>query len=238
MSKNFNLDTDKLLIMIYPPGGGGNLINVCLSIHPFVLNQHEQLAKIKMKLSSSAAGEFGKKIAESLFNLKESKNKHLELGWCPPSDFDYSLLDKKPDHDFLQDELWEDLTNQDQYYFIMNEHNDSLNMWNKYKNRKSIKLFNTKWILDSRRQPMKNFDETVGNKKNQFNFDMATVKAEEAFTEEMQKLYHHLGLGEIDVTPIKQIRANFINTFQIGWKTQNEENGRYRWRDFEVGEKL
>ena len=39
--QTFNLDTDKLLIMIYPPGGGGNLINVCLSIHPFVLNQHD-----------------------------------------------------------------------------------------------------------------------------------------------------------------------------------------------------
>ena len=78
---------------------------------------------------------------------------------------------------------------------------------------------NTKWILNSRKKTMRNFDESFVN-KNQFNFDMNTVKLEDEFLKEMQKLYHHLGLGEIDLTAIKQIRQNFIDTFQTGWKTQ------------------
>ena len=228
MPKKFNLDTDRLLMMIYPHGGGGNLISVCLSIHPSVLNQHEPLARMKMKLSSSKAGEFGKKIAENLFKLKAKENKHIELNWWAPSDFDQSQTDEKPENPLaLTDKLWEDLTNQDQYYFIMTEHNDRLNLWNKYKNRKNIKLLNTKWILDSRRQPINNFDETFIN-SNQFNFDMDSVKVEQDFLEEMQKLYHHLDLGKIDITQIKQIRENFINTFTIGWKTQEVGNGRSR----------
>ena len=220
MPKNFNLDTDRLLMMIYPTNGGGNLISVCLSIHPLVLNQHEPLARIKMKLSNSKAGEFGKKIAESLFKLKEKKNNHVELNWCPPSDIDFnSAYPNQSKQLAMTDKLWEDLTNQNKYYFIMKEHNDKLNLWNKYKNRKNIKLINTKWILDSRKKTMRNFDEAFMN-KNQFNFDMNTVKLEHEFLKEMQKLYHHLGLGEIDLTPIKQIRQNFIDTFQTGWKTQ------------------
>ena len=182
-----------------------------------------------MKLSNSKAGEFGKKIAESLFKLKEKENRHMELNWWQPSDFDYHLTDEKPLNPLvLTDKLWEDLTNQNKYYFIMTEHNDKLNLWNKYKNRKNIKLINTKWILDSRSKTMDNFDEAFMN-KNQFNFDMSTVKLENEFLKEMQKLYHHLDLGDIDQNQLKQIRENFINTFQIGWKTKEVDyDGRSR----------
>ena len=216
-----NFETDKLVILNYPNGAGGKFIGLCLGIHTQFLPQEKKLARLKMK--DQQDNNFGFNIAKKTFDTKHSTQSHFEFGCVQLAGFNSNHLieDIKADEK-MGNELWGELTTQDDFYFMMTEHDDN-DIFRRYSYRKKIYLKNYQWILDSR---------DIGENNNQkntndtFSFDMTSVKDKNHFKSEIVKTYQFLDLELEHDSHLDELRKMFLDTLTIGFKQGGNNEGR------------
>ena len=211
-----NYDTNKLIILKYPPGAGGKFLNVLLNLHPNILIQEKLMAKYQMKNMSI---EFGYELAMKTFKNIKKTGEHFEFGCNQMANFNCYDLEKDIDSDENKSNgFWKELTNQNEFYFFMVEHY-AHSLYRKYPNRKTIILENYDWILEGRNKKMKFIDSTPTNS---IFFDMNSIQDNMAFNNEFEKIILWL---ELDM-PIKtfdfynkleSLRTNFLETYKTGF---------------------
>ena len=204
-----NYNTDRLIVLNYPIGAGGKFIGLCLALSPRVLHQDEQLARQKIAGDLKGDGPFlmGKSVIE------RSQDKHFELGCKELAGFNSGNDRKDPT---LANDLWRELTNQQEFYFCMVDHHG--NQWDHYPNARHIILEGYEWLLDERGLP-KQERAWHRNKKEQCTttFDQGSVRDPLSFKEEIGRLYRFFALEEPNWDHIEQLRSMWLDTFKTGF---------------------
>jgi hypothetical protein len=207
--KQINYDTDRLIVLNYPIGAGGKFIGLCLALSPKVLHQDEQLARQKMRGDLRGDGSFlvGKSVIE------RSQDNHFELGCRELAGFNSGNDRKDPT---LANDLWGELTNQQEFYFCMVDHQGD--QWDHYPNAQHIILKGYDWLLDERGLPRQE-RAWYRNKKEEYTttFDQSSVKDPTSFKEELGRLYGFLALEEPTWDHIEQLRSLWLDTFRTGF---------------------
>ena len=207
--KQINHDTDRLIVLNYPIGAGGKFIGLCLALSPEVLHQDEQLARQKMRGNSKSDESFlvGKSVIE------RSQDTHFELGCRELAGFNSGNDRKDPT---LANDLWRELTNQQEFYFCMMDHQG--NQWDHYPNARHIILKGYDWLLYGRGLP-KQERAWHRNKKEEYTttFDQGSVKNPLSFKEEIGRLYRFFSLEEPNWDHVEQLRSMWLDTFKNGF---------------------
>ena len=216
-----NHDTDRLIVMNYPRGGGGKYLAACLAINPFICHMNEKSSKLKMKHKWGTA----KSFALSMKPLEMSKltGRHFEYGNRQMSGFKAGQVRRKPEADDKKaNSTYRYLTNQNEYYFCMTE-SDQTNTYGRYKNARNIVLKNYEWIQKSRNISSDNnkwvvdFDDR--EYPNSIDFDMHTLRdSDEGFVAEFEKVYKFLGLEMVEAEYLTRMRQAYLETVNLGFK--------------------
>ena len=212
---DINYDTDRLVVLRYPPGGGGKFISLALNLSPDILVQDEKLAKLQMQNKSHPKISFD--LAMNTFNRKKQTNRHIEHGCNQLANFNAEALLEDPDADQkLSNDLWKTLTNQKEFYFFMMDQTAD-DQYKKYKNKKIITLKNCGWILKNR-----NINEAdIDNIGQGIYFNMESVQSTDVFYKEIEKTLKHLGASmpskDNFSKQLDSLRKNFLEVISIGF---------------------
>jgi len=220
---DINFNTDRLLILNYLKGSGGKFISLCLNIHPKVLPQHETLARAKMTRPTDT--KFGFDIAARTFDRSRADGKHFELGGGMLAGFNFNHMAKDTNADKQRcNDLWKELTNNNDHYFVMDDHTDK-EIYSRYVNRKTLILKNYEWILQARNPPSyagHGIIDSRGKNENYIKFDMASIKTKRSFREEIGLLFDFVGLEFDSYEYLEELRKLFLATFKIGFNNKEE----------------
>ena len=212
---NINYETDRLIVLRYPPGGGGKFISLALNLSPDILVQDEKLARLQMKDKFHPMISFD--LAMNTFNLKKQTNRHIEYGCNQLANFNAGDLLEDPEADQkLSNDLWKTLTNQTEFYFFMMDQTAD-DQYKKYKNKKVVSLKNCRWILENR-----NINASDTNNTGQgILFNMESVQSTDAFYKEIESTLQHLGASIPTKDNLSQqlesLRKNFLEVLSIGF---------------------
>jgi len=221
---DINYNTEKLIIIKYPPGAGGKFVSLCLGLHNKILPQHDTLAKEKI-LQPNPNVEIGYNHALNTFTQKIELNKHFEYGCLQLAGFNLKDLHQNPDADVvLSNNLWKELTNQKDYFFFMID-DYGFNTYKKYTKRKTIYITNYNWLLKARNLPIQSSSEIDRLKKilekhknnNCIDFDIETVQKQTSFQKEIDKVFKFLGLSFDSYSYLEKLRLKFLQTLKIGF---------------------
>jgi hypothetical protein len=206
---DINYNTDRLIILNYPPGAGGKFISLCLALDPAVLHQEKRLAKIKIagRMNKERSFKWSKSI------LTKSQISHFELGCGQLAGF--SSGDKREEQSRLANDLWREITNQTKFYFLMVDHTGG--KWTHYPNSQHIIIKNYEWITEARQMYDKKIKEEFLKKKNIVYFDQSSIKDRISFKEEIRKLFECFLLDEPNWDHIEELRFAWLDTFRIGF---------------------
>ena len=222
---DINYNTDKLIILKYPPGAGGKFVSLCLGLHPKVLPQDATLAKEKI-LDKKLNIETGYNHAMNVFNKKLELNTHYEYGCLQLAGFNLKDLQKNIDSDVvLSNNFWKELTRQKDFYFFMVDSYRS-NAYKNYVNRKRIYITNYDWLLKERNLPSQSISETnrlktiFEKQRNHelIDFDIETVQKQDSFQKEIDKVFKFLGLSFDSYSYLENLRLKFLQTLKIGFE--------------------
>tara|TARA_E500000178_G_scaffold266239_1_gene263577 strand:+ start:498 stop:1157 length:660 start_codon:yes stop_codon:yes gene_type:complete len=212
---NINYETDRLIVLRYPPGGGGKFISLALNLSPDILVQDEKLARLQMKDKFHPMISFD--LAMNTFNRKKQTNRHIEYGCNQLANFNAGDLLEDPEADQkLSNDLWKTLTNQTEFYFFMMDQTAD-DQYKKYKNKKVVSLKNCRWILENR-----NINASDTNNTGQgILFNMESVQSTDAFYKEIESTLQHLGASIPTKDNLSQqlesLRKNFLEVLSIGF---------------------
>ena len=212
---NINYETDRLIVLRYPPGGGGKFISLALNLSPDILVQDEKLARLQMKDKFHPMISFD--LAMNTFNRKKQTNRHIEYGCNQLANFNAGDLLEDPEADQkLSNDLWKTLTNQTEFYFFMMDQTAD-DQYKKYKNKKVVSLKNCRWILENR-----NINASDTNNTGQgILFNMESVQSTDAFYNEIESTLQHLGASIPTKDNLSQqlesLRKNFLEVLSIGF---------------------
>ena len=210
-----NYDTDRLVVLRYPPGGGGKFVSLALNLSPDILIQDERLAKLQMKNKRHPLISFDS--AMNTFNKKKQTNRHIEYGCNQLANFNAEDFLEDPNADQkLSNDLWKTLTNQKEFYFFMVDQTAD-DQYKQYKNKKVITLKNYEWILKNRNI---NVSETFDIGQDIF-FNMESIQSTDAFNKEIESTLRHLGASiPVDNNfsqQLESLRTNFLEVLSIGF---------------------
>ena len=212
---DINYDTDRLIVLRYPPGGGGKFISLALNLSPDILVQDEKMARLQTKHKFHPRMSFD--LAMNTFNRKKQTNRHIEYGCNQLANFNAGDLLEDPDADQkLSNDLWKILTNQTEFYFFMMDQTAD-DQYKKYKNKKVVSLKNCGWILQNR-----NINASDTNNIGQgIFFNMESVKSTDAFCRKIKSTLQHLGASIPTNNNFSQqlesLRKNFLEVLSIGF---------------------
>ena len=212
-----NFNTEQMVILAFQGYAGGKFLSLCLNLNHRVLIQDEQLAKIQMKMDDNT--KFSHALALRSFQKKYETSNHYEygcnrlVGYHPLGELE------KTEQNMASNRFFKDLTNQDQFFFFLVDHTN-LDVFKDYPKRKTIRLENYKWIIDSRG---KEFDQEWAKQndlmRNQgFCFDMDSIKDSRMFLDEVCSASGYLGLDFNQPERLETLRLKFLQTFKIGFE--------------------
>ena len=208
-----NYNTERLIVLNYPAGAGGKFISLCLALSPKVLHQDQRPAKIKMRglMTNEQSFMIGKNVLTK--SKRNNLDWHFELGCMELAGFGEGNDRKDPT---VANDLWKELTNQQEFYFCMGDHQGD--EWNHYPNARHIILKGYDWLLDER-GISKQEKEWYRNKKEEYTttFEQSSVKDPLSFKEEIGHLYRFLALEDPNWDHIEQLRLLWLETAKIGF---------------------
>jgi len=215
---DINFSTDRLIVINYPGGAGGKFISLALGLHPDILIQEQKIARLQMR--EGASPRMGFDLAMKTFEKKRDTNKHFEYGCMELANFNGGdLQDDATADERLCNDFWRELTNQNRFYFFMIDHTDG-NEYEKYVNRKTIRLINYEWIMKEREIIPTKFEHDING--DSIAFDMESIKEKSSFIDEIYKIFNFLGLEEsikaFDYSiQLDTLRTSFLDTNKIGF---------------------
>jgi hypothetical protein len=129
-------------------------------------------------------------------------------------------------HDITYDDshandLWHTLTNQNDYYFIMVEHDHTNSNLKRYKNRKNIVISDYHKILNLR--GLRLDGDRSFNLKDSRNFSMESVFDKDLFNREFFNLLEWLEIEPVVPSKLDDLRMLWISGIANGFKN-NKEN--------------
>ena len=204
-----NRNTDKLIVLNYPPGAGGKFISLCLALSPRFLHQDQRLAKIKMRglMTTERSFLIGKNVLTK--SKRDNLNRHFELGCTELSGFNGG-------RDRAANKLWSDLTNQTQFYFCMMAH--AVNDYDHYPEAYHIIFKGYHWILEKRNKAISSINLEQNKKKEKIiYFDQTSIKDPVLFKKEIKHLYDFFGFDEPNWEHIEELRITWMDTFTLGF---------------------
>lgn len=216
-----NFSTENLIVTNYPGKAGGKFINMVLALHPNIVFQHENLARLKMTGKQDLDSSFT--TALKVLEAKRDRGVHVEYDCTLLADFNSLHLDD----DIMADEkrsnqLWKELTNQEKFYFLMVDHDDGRS-FKRYPNRKTLRLINFDWIVSDRGGPYPQSDKcTQEHLSNSYDLDMSSIKDTMAFDKEINKILDFIGVEqpeneELFKAHLETLRKTFLETYKIGF---------------------
>jgi len=231
---DINHDTDRFIAINYPHGAGGKFPMLCLAIHPKVLHQNLVLARYKMKKPFSFEQSF--RISNYPLEMSNKSGAHFELNPGEMAGFNGAYLRDDPmKDDEVANSLWREMTNQGEYYFLMDDHpeynmtedykhrSNDYSWWNRYKNRKNIILTNFEWLMKARKFegnrisiPVAMTDKII--RPNTKYLDMESIKDADDFYDEMKSLFGWLDLECVPRIYLEKLRAKWYSGVDVGFK--------------------
>ena len=216
---DINYDTDRLIVLRYPPGGGGKFISLALNLSPDILIQDEKWARRQTKDKFHPRLSFD--LAMNTFNIKKQTDRHFEYGCNQLANFNARDLLEDPNADQkLSNDLWKILTNQSEFYFFMMDQTAD-DQFKKYKNKKVISLKNYEWILKNRPAQTNLKMSYTNNIEQGIFFNMESVKSTDAFCRKIKITLEHLGASIPTNNNFSQqlesLRKNFLEVLSIGY---------------------
>jgi len=212
---SFNQNTNNLVIINYRPGAGGKFLSGCLALSKDALHLQELYAKAKYFKKWSEELSF--KASMSLLRLSEKHNVHIEYNHGE-SIYGFSYIDDYHSQLSKANNFFQELTNQKEYLFFLTNHFTSYKNFLHFKNSKNIIVTNDEEILKIRkRENTKNnhIEKILKNFKDCFLFDMSTVKNDELFLHEIERLCSWLRIEIENKIFLSQLREQFVKNLKI-----------------------
>ena len=210
---SFNQNTDNLVIINYRPGAGGKFLSGCLGLSKDALHLQELYAK--SKYAKKWSEEISFKASMSLLRLSEKHNVHIEPSHGE-SIYGLSYIDDYHSQLSKANNFFKDLTNQKEYLFFLTNH--FTENFLHFKNSKNIIVINDEEILKIRKienTKDNNIEKILKNFKDCFLFDMSTVKNDELFLHEVERLCSWLRIEIENKIFLSKMRDQFVKNLKI-----------------------
>jgi hypothetical protein len=209
----FNQNTNNLVIINYRPGAGGKFLSGCLSLSDKVLHLQEKYAETKYLKKWNEEQSF--KASMSLLKLSEKYNTHIEYSHGE-SLYGFNYKDDYNAQILKCNNLFKELSYQNNYFFFLTDH--FFQNFLHFKNAKIIILVNDEKILKIRKKEKNvdvNMEEILKNFKDYFLFDISTVKNEEFFLKEIERICSWLKIEIKNKKFLFLLRKQFIKNLKI-----------------------
>lgn len=209
----FNQNTDNLVIINYRPGAGGKFLSACLGLSKDALHLQELYAK--SKYGKKWSEELSFKASMSLLRLSEKHNIHIEPSHGE-SIYGLSYIDDYHSQLSKANNFFQELTNQKEYLFFLTNH--FTENFLHFQNSKNVIVINDEEILKIRKienNKDNKIEKILKNFKDCFLFDMSTVKNDELFLHEIERLCSWLRIGIENKIFLSQLREQFVKNLKI-----------------------
>jgi hypothetical protein len=205
MTINFN--TDKLIILEYPPGAGGKFISLCMALDPHVVHQAHVFAQAKIQGSLDPERSF--RTSRAVIEQSRGRGAHFELGCRQLAGFSAGT----PPHRQAQEAtpLWHTLTNQQTHYFPMVDHVGG--SWDHYPHARHVRFHGHEWIMEARQRPQGT--DPGPTHPNTVMFDQTSTRRGHTFRQELAHLFDSLALSGPDWDHVEQLRRAWLETFTV-----------------------
>jgi hypothetical protein len=207
-----NFDSDKVIVVHFPPGAGGHFLMDCLAISDNILHNKEEFAKAKRKSNWDEQKSLTASRTARLLSKKHKK--HIEHRAMLA--FGFQCEDDKSVQQKNATSLFNELTNQTKFFFTLMNHEHYENFLH-YKNSKNIFITGCEKVCALRGKSEKKnqwwirTESFLDDFDNKIFFNMDSCFDEVEFFQELKSVFQELKIKMVSKELVERMRLDFVN---------------------------